>query len=304
MRRIGGTTFVVTALVFLASAVAFGASVIQAVRVGEVPGSAVDAPGHVSDPMEENDPALGPSTGENQEPVEETDSLPPVQPSDRSVRVAATSRTIRGGFQYPQVSNGELLQAVNGDLFQPDRTPPMERYLLPSEREASAPVSRNNRRRSEPDLRIVGTAIAGDLALAMVQPDDSIPFAVLLGETVDGFMLAAIDEESVTLTRDGDEFIYPVREPQRGRSSSNRDRNARDRAAVAEEAAQAMSERVQQMLRQLQQRGGGGAPGQSVQLRFTPNVDVIERGGQVGRGGTVTVRGRGGGGTGGGGSLP
>ncbi len=303
MRRIGGTTFVVTALIFLASAVAFGASVVNAVRVGEVPESATDGPENVVGPGGESDAVVDP-VGESQEERAGEPMAPSREPdAEPTVRVAASPESTLRGHHYPQVSNGELLEAVNRDLFQPDRTPPLERYLLPSQRETSAPLSRDNRRRREPELRIVGTAIAGDLALAMVQPDDSIPFAVLLGESVDGFLLAAIEEESVTLTRDGDEFVYPVEEPQRSRSSNSRDRNTRNRAAT-EEAAQALTERVQQMLRQLQQRGGAALQqARPVQLQFVPGVDVIQRGGQGGR--TVTIRPRGGGGSGGGeGSRP
>jgi hypothetical protein len=125
---------------------------------------------------------------------------------------------------------------------------------------ASVVDSRNDRRRGEPSLRIVGTALAGNRALAIVQPDDSIPFAVLLGEVVDGYTLAAISEESVVLVRDDEEFIYPVVEPDRGRSR-NRDRNARDQA-TQEDMARQLSERAQQLMQNLQRgqmmRGGGG----------------------------------------------
>jgi hypothetical protein len=308
MRRIGGTTFLVVALVFLASAIAFGASVVNAVRVGEVPASSTDGSGDLVGPGSETDSDAASPSMMRDDPREDStpaDSTPRPReaPSDSSLRYAEAPGSDPRANSYPRVSNDELLEAVNRDVFQPDRTPPLGRYLLPSQREASAPEPRNNRRRREPELLIVGTAIAGDLALAMVQPDDSIPFAVLLGESVDGFFLAAIDEDSVTLTRDGEEFVYPVTEPQRGGSSSNRARNARNRAAT-EEAAQAMAERVQQMLRQLQQRGGGVVQERPVQMRFTPGVDLIQRGGQTGRAGTVTVRPRSGGGSGGGGNRP
>jgi hypothetical protein len=199
---------------------------------------------------------------------------------------------------YPQVTDNELLGAVNQDLFQPDRTPSVDRYLLPSERVAPETSSRNDRRRREPDLRIVGTAIAGDLALALVQPDDSIPFAVLLGETVDGYTLAAITEDLVTLVRDDQEFTFPVVEPQRGRSSNSRDRNSRDRNST-EDAARALTERVQQMLQGMQRgqavRGGRGTG--DVQFRFSAPL-VIERGGTGGRATPIVVRPRGGGGGG------
>lgn len=283
MRGIGGTTLVAAALVFLVSAVAFGATVVGAIRVTEAPTSS-GAGAQAQDPgasdLEDPSAAIGQGVVRQEE--------------------GASARPLPA-LRYPRIGNDELLAAVNQDLFQPDRTPPLERYLLPSERESVATSSRNDRRRREPDLRVVGTAIAGDRALAMVQPDDSIPFAVLLGESVDGFLMAAIDEESVVFTRDGDEFVYPVVEPQRSGSSNSRDRNARNRNAT-EEAAQALSERVQQMLRQFQQRGGGAVQARPIQLQFVPGAEVIQRGGQGGR--TVTIRPRGGGGSGGGGSRP
>jgi hypothetical protein len=295
MRSTGGITFVVAALIFLASAAAFGASVVNALRVEEVPASSTDGPGEISDPEPEAGPPSGSGGDPDESPGDAPDTTSQEGASRPTVRVAEVSGGVLRGPQYPQVSYDELLQAVNGDVFQPDRTPPVQRYLLPSEREAPTPRATNNRRRREPDLRIVGTAIAGDLALAMVQPDDSIPFAVLQGESVDGFVLASIDEESVTLTRDGDEFVYPVREPQRGRSSNNRRGNDRNQNAEVE-AARALSERLQQMLQgargQMMRRGGGSVELPAAAFYQNPRggnlsvaVPITARGGRPGGGG-------------------
>ena len=226
MRSIGGTSLGIAGLLFVASAVVFGATFVNALRVQEVP-----IPSET-----EGREAYGPGGGAAQP------SLP--------------------GIVYPAVTSDEILGAVNQDLFQPDRTPPVERYLLPNERVAFVQNSRDNRRQREPNLRIVGTALAGDLALAVVQLNDSIPFALLLGEEVDGYMLAAVSEESVTFTGDGAEFTFPVVEPQRGSSSNGRNRNARGDAATAE-AAQALQERVQQMIQGMgrgQMQRGVGVP--------------------------------------------
>lgn len=228
MRSIGGKALGIAGLVFAGSAVVFGATVVDAVWVEEVPGS--------SEPASE---------------METPDAAGPV--------AVATQASFQG-IIYPRVTNNEILDAVNQDIFQPDRTPPVERYLLPSERVATVQNSSDDRRRREPNLRIVGTAIAGDLAIALVQVGDSIPFVVLLGEEVDGYMVAAVNEESVTLTGDGSEFTFAVVEPQRGSSSNNRDRNTRGETA-AQDPAQALTERVQQMLQGMgrgQMRGGGG----------------------------------------------
>jgi hypothetical protein len=220
--------------------------------------------------------------------VEEPEvEIPPLE-SDAESAKTTVPIVYSGGSSYPEVSNDELLAAVNQDLFQPDRTPPSERYLFPSERAAPVRNSRNDRRRREPSLRIVGTAIAGDRALAIVQPEDSIPFAVLLGEAVDGYTLAAITEEFVTLVGNDEEFIYPVVEPDRGRSS-NRDRTQ----AASEDLARQLSERAQQILQGLQRgqmmRGGGGQMPQRIQLEGVPVITNVRplpsRGGRPGGGG-------------------
>jgi len=239
------------AAVFLGvSAVAFGATVVDAVRMKDapLPEMALE-PEVVADPADEGKPAPGPR-----------------------------------GVAYPLTTDEEILDAVNQDLFQPDRTPPMERYVLPSERPSEEP-SRNSRRQPSPDLQIVGTAIAGDLALAMVQPEDSLPFAVLQGESVNGFLVAAISEEVVTLTMGDWEFFLPVMEASRPSSSRNERGNDRERGnerAISEEAARALTERIRQMQQAVQgggrgqmMRGGGGSLSLSPELRLLPAPRLV-----------------------------
>jgi hypothetical protein len=240
MRSIGGISLAgIAGLGFAASAVVFGATLVDAVRVEEVPVSF--------------------------EPAVTWDSVPELAVLDRM------PQTLEPENAYPRVTNNEILDAVNQDLFQPDRTPPLERYLLPSERADPVQGARDNRRQREPNLRVVGTAIAGDLAIALVQLEDSIPFAMVLGEEVDGYLLAAVDEESATLTGDGAEFVLPVVEPQRSASANSRDRNARG-AEAAQEAAAALQERVQQMLQGMgrgqMQRGGATEMGLPVSIQL------------------------------------
>jgi len=284
MRRIGGLALGIAGLVFAAAAVVFAATVVDAVRVEEVRTPSEPVPSEESElvlvAMEERAPS--------------SDSEIPGAPS----RVEEGARGSLQGIIYPRVTNNEILEAVNRDIFQPDRTPSVERYLFPSERAAPVRSSGNNRRQREPNLRIVGTAIAGDLALAVVQLDDSIPFAVLLGEDVDGFILASVGEESVTLMGADGEFTFPVVEPQRG-SGSNNNRNRNTRNSNADEAAaRALTERVQQMLQGIgrgQMQRGGLTLGEPIRIERVPG------GGQA-TGTTVMIRGRPGGG--GGGSLP
>jgi len=270
MKSMSGVAFAVAAAAFGVSAVLFGASVFGAVRTDDVPvlSEAVSQSVRTPEPLE--------VAGGSELEV----SPNPMLASEQSLR----------GINYPQVSNDEILGAVNHDLFQPDRTPPIQRYLLPGERAAPVRNSGDNRRQREPGLRIVGTAIAGDLAIVLVQLDDSIPFAVLLGEEVDGYMVAAVSEESVTLLGNDSEFTFPVVEPRRGRSSdNNRSRNTRNSNAT-ETAAQALTERVQQMLQGMgrgqMQRGGNPSGFQIPRVIELPaGAQIPTRGGRPGGGG-------------------
>lgn len=183
---------------------------------------------------------------------------------------------------YPDVVYGELLDAVNQDFFQPDRRPPPERYILPGERMAFVSESNDNRRQRQPDLRIVGVAIAGDVSLALVQVDDSLPFAVWLGEEVEGYRLAAVTEERVTLAGLNEEFTYPVVEQLR--SGGGR---ARGRDPVAE-TAQALNERVREAVQRMgrgQGRGGEGGVYLPTNMRILtnrPSGNEPPRGGRPG----------------------
>ena len=46
------------------------------------------------------------------------------------------------GIVYPRVTENEILDAVNHDPFQPDRTPSPERYVLPGERVEAGTAAR------------------------------------------------------------------------------------------------------------------------------------------------------------------
>lgn len=275
MKNERGASFWAVAVIFIAALIGFGASFLKAVRVDADPGR--DRAGGSGE---------APTMSEPEAPVVEEESEPTGTPP---------------GVQYPRVTDSELLDAVNQDLFQPGRTPPLERYRFPSERATSLQASRDDRRRREPNLRIVGTALAGELGIALVQLADSIPFAVVLGETVDGYLVASIYEEGVTLTRDDALFDLPVVEPERGSSSGGRDRSGREQRAI-EDAARALQERVQQMI----QGGGRGQMGRSVPIGMTgpaapfqiPRVIEIRRPGQT------PSRGGGPGGGSGGGRIP
>jgi len=291
----GGTAVSVAWVVFAAAVVVFGSTLIAAVRT-DVTSAPEVVRGQVQ--PEPESPGLG-SGGEVADSGGGGDRLPMAEVPQESQGPAPVSvpETWRGGA-YPRVSQEEILEAVNEDLFQPGRVPPPERYRLPAQRPDVGLASGTERRRREPNLRIVGTAIAGDLAIALVQLEDSIPFAVVVGEEVDGYTVASVREESVTLTDADDEFVFPVVEADLSRSSNSGNRGSRGDNARVDDATRILQERVQQLLQQMgrgQMGRGGNNPGIDVPLRV-----------QTMPGGTlppnVIIRTRPGGG--GGGSLP
>ncbi len=221
------------------ASVVFGATLMEAIRVQEV----VPAPG--------GPPALGSSEG------------------------------VDGGLApgpYPGVAETELLEAVNQDLFRPLRRPGLERYRFPSEAVAPIETRQEASGRRGPELRVVGSAIMGEAAVALVQVEDSIPVSVALGERIQGYTLARVTPESATLVGSDETLILPVMESIRvGQAStgpvqlqiSSRDMERFQNRMQEVLRAQMMNERAQMMNRGIplretnpQRRGGRGGGGQ------------------------------------------
>ena len=118
----------------------------------------------------------------------------------------------------------------------------------------------------------------GDLALALVQVEDTIPVVLMVGESIEGYTLASVDAESATLVGASGMLTLPVMEPLRGRERSSERGQANNRAIQMN--TEALREAFQQMQRGQgrggQMQEGGDVP---VTLRMTPNVIVRPRGG-------------------------
>jgi hypothetical protein len=246
MRGLGGISLSAAGLFLAVAAVVFGATTVGALRIQEL----AVAP--------ENTVRAGASTAGLEGSGEAFPQTVPgsgtVGPQGGELRGPLTpggpGRQRRG--VYPRVTETEILEAVNRDLFQPDRLPPLERYQLPSERVARSVAQQDPRRRRGPELRVVGSAVMGDLALALVQVDDSIPLAVLLGESVEGYILAAVDQEGAVLVGETETLTLPVVAP-----LPTSGRRAGDvQIQIDQRNLEAMQERVQQLLRgQMMNRG-------------------------------------------------
>jgi len=241
MRGMGGMTVLVAALVFTVAATVFGSTVVNAVRVVE--------------PVVVTPEGVVAERGGQPSATPETEGQPALEAGARNASLQRIS--------YPNVTTDEILATVNQDLFQPDRTPRLERYQLPSERVAPAPAQEQDRRARGPEFRIVGAALMGDMAVALVQVGDIIPVALLIGESIEGYTLAAVSAESATLVGAGGMMTLPVVAPLRGAAERNRAEPIQIRGGNIDAAT--LQNRVREML-QMQRgqtptrgnRGGGG----------------------------------------------
>ncbi len=293
MRGMGGVTLAVAGLVFTASAVALGATVADALRVEASPGVPEGVAAAQAAPLDDAAAEVGSAQ---------------VTPTAGAPGGEARAQGSLPGTPYPGVTQNEILEAVNLDLFKPDRTPPLMPYLLPGERPVAAPQRQEERRRG-PELRVVGAAVMGEGGMALVQVGDTFPLALRVGESVEGYVLASVDGEFATLVREEETLTLPVVEPVRvGSSSSSRQANPRG------QAEQQIQERFQDMLRGIMQGGGRGgvvAPGGERVIRlpggvveFTTQggqvpaglIDRLRQGGQLPPGAQVQIRRPGGGG--------
>jgi hypothetical protein len=288
MRGTGGVSFGLAASVLVGAGVVFGATMVDAIRVD----AALEAVGGVVT----GDAALSPLS------AQELGADPnPGYPGS----VWGGEGMPRGAL-YPRVTGDEILDAVNQDPFQPSRTPSPQRYLLPSERSIPT-ATRSDPRRRGPELRLVGAALGAGRGVAMIQVGDGAPLALVPGEFVEGYRLAAVDVESAIMEGEAEILTLSLMaqlEPQRGRSATQRGAAERTQGPQVT-PLDALPDRVQEILQGLG-RGGGMGPGGGMGARLqeilerTPGAAVIIRGGE----GTVqlppgAVRGGRGGGAGG-----
>lgn len=203
------------------------------------------------------------------------------------LRDGATAEQEAPTFRGEATSTDELLAlAVSNDPFRPERRPGPA-YVMPWERRASAPVRDDDDEEEDepewPEFRVVGFATTSAGGVALVQYDEDTPVLLTIGERIRGYELIAVDTVdggAATLTGAAGRLRFPVREPRvddddrrrrrRGDDDDDRGRNANNRQT--EEL-----QRVQDVLRRLQGRGGRGNV--SLDIRLPGNI--INRGGNL-----------------------
>ena len=179
----------------------------------------------------------------------------------------------------PRLPSIELDRAVNQDPFQPDRSAPAQRYVLPGQRRATR-VGREPT--PAPEFRVVGAARIGQGGVALVQVDrGDVPIAVNVGESIEGYRLVSVTDEGATfegavVTAEGGSWPLSVLQPRaerRSRNDNNRDRNTREQATqrAQQDVASQLQVLIQGSLQELLPQGGRAGFG--------------GRGGRGGRGG-------------------
>jgi hypothetical protein len=203
-------------------------------------------------------------------------------PSQRERRLAEPMERI--------VTSGALQEAVENDLFQPERQAPPERYRLPSDFVVEGPPE--SEPRQGPDFRVVGSAVLTGSSFALLQSDDDPPYAVRVGETFRGYRVSTVDAEWVTVAGSAGQVTMPVqaavaasgngngnggRDPRSRNQDQNRNDDQDDERAIRQRLEEA--QRAIQQLRQLGAPGGSAgarlqAPGGAATFQVGPDGQI------------------------------
>jgi len=273
MRRITG--ILIAGVSFGGAVTLFGVALVDAMRVETAP--QIAATGQAATDLA--GPVGAPAVALSDSPAAGARGLESAQPG----RVFPDLEAWAAETTSPRLPSIELNRAVNQDPFQPDRSAPAQRYVLPGQRRATR-VEREPT--PAPEFRVVGAARIGPGGVALVQVDrGDVPIAVNVGESIEGYRLVSVTDEGATfegavVTAEGGSWPLSVLQPraERRRNDNNRDRNTREQAAQRAQRAQ------QDVASQLQVLIQG-----SIQ-------ELLPRGGRAGFGGRGGRGGRGGGG--------
>ena len=269
MKRITG--ILVAGVSFGGAVALFGIVLVDAMRVETAPQVAV--PGQAATDLA--GPVGAPAVALSDSPDAGARGLESARPG----RVFPDLEAWAAETTSPRLPSIELDRAVNQDPFQPDRSAPAQRYVLPGQRRATR-VGREPT--PAPEFRVVGAARIGQGGVALVQVDrGDVPIAVNVGESIEGYRLMSVTDEGATfegavVTAEGGSWPLSVLQPRaerRSRNDNNRDRNTREQATqrAQQDVASQLQVLIQGSLQELLPQGGRAGFG--------------GRGGRGGRGG-------------------
>ncbi len=170
-----------------------------------------------------------------------------------------------------RVDPAVMEQAARRAPFDPDRMPPPERYRLPGERVAAAPVLPPLPPQEPPpvpgfELHGVVASVGGGTPFVILSLDGEAPRVLAQGEQMGGYTVAQVVGTSALLTGGGRNYRVSVADPspsgpavaQEGGGRGRQPSQAEQRQQQARQQA-AQQQVMQQMLQQLQNRLGPNA---------------------------------------------
>jgi hypothetical protein len=162
-----------------------------------------------------------------------------------------------------------LSLAVERAPFDPDRRAPDQRYLMPGERVAQAPVRvERPEPPPPPDFRVLGTVAGPNGGVAVIAVEDQPPRVLAMGSEISGYRVAAIDGGRVVMSGQGRNLALEVPEALPGGTAANVERNERggnnnqrgnqrsqNQQREVERAQNQVRERLEQLTRQMRESG-------------------------------------------------
>ena len=123
--------------------------------------------------------------------------------------------------------------------FAPDRTRPAGRYQLPDERRPPTAVEPPSPPPPAPGFRVLGTVVAFDGGVAVIQVDDQPPRVLSLGEENSGYSVSAIQRRNIVLSGPAGDVSFAVADVPMRRTAASAVARQRARAVRSADASAA-----------------------------------------------------------------
>jgi hypothetical protein len=166
------------------------------------------------------------------------------------------------------LTNDALALAADHDPFQQTRERPSEPYRMPDEFvEPAAPPPEPP---APPPFRVLGTAVQGNSGIVLMQVGEATPRVMTQGESLNGYTLERVENNSATMVGQGRSLRLAVSPPS---PQSTRGNARRGGGGARGGGARGNSEAAARVFEELEARG----------LRVSPEmVDRLMRGGGAG----------------------
>jgi hypothetical protein len=233
---------------FVAAAIVFGAALVRALTIEEVPAAPAPPAGQPVETVASTAHEKPLPSGQSK-----TGAKTPPKPADASLNGAT------------ELDLDDIMVAVEHDPFRENRQRPNERYRLPGEEIPEEPPPPPIP--PAPPFRVLGTVMMPEGGVALLQVQETPPRVYKQGETVFGYTLARVGQGTATMEGPGRTVTLRVEDPPQNRGGRGR----AGRGAIPQPGrvntppAREMMERANQIREAIERLRSTGGDAQQIQ---------------------------------------